>query len=100
METNISIRPGEFKERVNILMKNKTKKTQDLDFVLGNKIFLLRKQKNMSRNALAQLVGVTHQQVAKYENGTNRISVSRLVLISKALEVEMNYFFGEFIIVK
>ena len=47
----------------------------------------------LSQEDLASAIGLTFQQVQKYERGTNRISVSRLVDICKALKVQVDYFF-------
>jgi transcriptional regulator with XRE-family HTH domain len=47
----------------------------------------------MSQTALAQALGVTFQQVQKYENGTNRISASALAKVAETLDVDILYFF-------
>lgn len=47
----------------------------------------------MSQEMLARAVGVTFQQVQKYERGANRISASRLYDIALMLQVPINYFF-------
>jgi transcriptional regulator with XRE-family HTH domain len=60
---------------------------------IGNKIYSLRLAKGLSRQQLSQVIGVTHQQLQKYEKGNNRISVGRLVLISKALDKNISYFY-------
>ena len=48
----------------------------------------------MSQTKLAEAVGVTFQQVQKYENGVNRISASRLQQLARALGVEVEFFFA------
>jgi transcriptional regulator with XRE-family HTH domain len=48
----------------------------------------------MSQTDLAEKLGVAHQQVQKYENGTNRVSASRLPNIAEALDVQVGYFYG------
>lgn len=50
----------------------------------------------MSQERLGKELGVTFQQVQKYEKGTNRISASRLADISKILDVSPGYFFEDF----
>ena len=65
----------------------------EVDQFVGNKIYSLRLAKGLSRQQLASVIGVTHQQLQKYEKGANRISVGRLVLIAKALEKEVKYFY-------
>ena len=66
---------------------------KQIDKFVGSKIYSLRLAKGLSRNQLASLVEVTHQQLQKYEKGINRISVGRLVLIGKALGKNVNYFY-------
>lgn len=67
-----------------------------IDKHMGNKIFQLRLGMGLSRQQLAEIIGVTHQQLQKYEKGINRISVGRLALISKALDKEIKYFYEDF----
>ena len=57
-----------------------------LDIALGARVRLRRKELGFSQDQLARAVGITFQQVQKYEHGTNRISFSRLVEIADALE--------------
>jgi len=53
----------------------------------------LRLTRDMSMEEIGALVGVTFQQVQKYENGSNRIPVDRLQRLAQALEVPVSYFF-------
>ncbi len=46
----------------------------------------------MSREELADRIGVTHQQTQKYEKGQNRLSVGRLMAVSDALDTPFTYF--------
>jgi len=64
-----------------------------VDKFIGDKIYSLRLSLGLSRQHLANALGVTHQQLQKYEKGTNRISAGRLVLIAKALDKSVNYFY-------
>ncbi|HTT96915.1 MAG TPA: helix-turn-helix transcriptional regulator [Rhizomicrobium sp.] len=57
-----------------------------LDVALGACVRLRRKELRISQDELARAVGITFQQIQKYERGTNRISFSRLVEISDALK--------------
>ncbi len=57
-----------------------------LDEALGLRVRLRRKELGLSQSALAQAVGITFQQIQKYETGANRISFSRLVEICDALD--------------
>jgi len=56
-----------------------------LDVALGSRIRLRRRELGFSQEQLARKIGITFQQVQKYEHGTNRVSFSRLVEIARAL---------------
>lgn len=60
-----------------------------LDVALGARIRRFRKARNMSQERLAEAVGVTFQQIQKYERGANRVSFSRLALIAVALDTPL-----------
>lgn len=74
-------------------MVRKSKFTEQIDNAIGQKIHELRISLGLSRQQLAGKIGVTHQQLQKYEKGTNRISAGRLVAIAKALGKPVAYFF-------
>jgi transcriptional regulator with XRE-family HTH domain len=57
------------------------------DAVIGRNIRACRLARQMSQPKLGEAIGVTFQQVQKYENGTNRVGSGRLVLIAQALQV-------------
>lgn len=63
------------------------------DVYAGSKLRLQRQLRNMSQTALADALGITFQQVQKYEKGVNRISASRLQTICKILGVQISFFF-------
>ncbi|MEY3196955.1 MAG: hypothetical protein RLZZ59_323 [Pseudomonadota bacterium] len=69
---------------------------EQVDKFIGNKIYQLRLAKGLSRQQLSDMIGVTHQQLQKYEKGTNRISAGRLVLIARALEKTPEFFYSGF----
>jgi transcriptional regulator with XRE-family HTH domain len=56
-----------------------------MDIALGAAVRIRRRSMGVSQEALAEKCGVSFQQIQKYENGTNRISFSRLVQIARAL---------------
>lgn len=62
---------------------------------IGLRIKMLRSQKDMTQTDLAKLLGVKFQQVQKYENGTNRVSASRLKTIMEIFNVKWDYFFKD-----
>ena len=74
--------------------KTKTKGlADDVDKHVGNRLRIRRSLLGLSQEKLAECVGVTFQQVQKYERGANRISSSRLLSFSKLLDVPLSYFF-------
>ncbi|WP_293366472.1 helix-turn-helix transcriptional regulator [Phenylobacterium sp.] len=60
-----------------------------LDVAIGQRIRERRRSLSLSQSGLAEAVGVTFQQIQKYERGANRISFSRLVEIAGALRCEL-----------
>ena len=65
-----------------------------VDVLVGSRIRLLRKRRKMSQAELGKALGVTFQQVQKYENGKNRVGASRLHLVATALDVPVSEFFA------
>jgi transcriptional regulator with XRE-family HTH domain len=66
-----------------------------IDVHVGARIRLRRTLLGISQTTLAEAIGLTFQQVQKYEKGTNRVSSSRLVDMANALEVTVSFFFEE-----
>jgi transcriptional regulator with XRE-family HTH domain len=66
-----------------------------IDVHVGSRIRLRRTLLGISQTTLAEAMGLTFQQVQKYEKGTNRVSSSRLVDLANALNVQVPYFFEE-----
>ena len=64
-----------------------------MDALVGSRLRTQRKQLRISQERLGKEVGVSFQQIQKYENGTNRIGAGRLAEISKVLDVPVAYFF-------
>jgi transcriptional regulator with XRE-family HTH domain len=73
--------------------RNTKGRVNALDKTIGARVRKLRMVRGLSQEKLAEQLGITFQQVQKYEQGSNRISVSRLVHISKALKSPIAYFF-------
>lgn len=73
---------------------SKIKKTNPDDIKIGMNIRAIRLSQGLSQEKLAESLGVTFQQVQKYEKGTNRVGGSRMVAIAKALGVSINEIFG------
>ncbi|MCG5246842.1 helix-turn-helix domain-containing protein [Methylorubrum extorquens] len=74
---------------------NAPKRVTEQDRLVGQRIKMLRKSKGISQTALGRALGVTFQQIQKYENGVNRVGASRLSEVGRALEVPVSTFFEE-----
>ena len=64
-----------------------------IDEHIGQRIYLRRNMMGMTQTDLARRSGVTFQQIQKYENASNRITASRLFLLSLAMETPVAFFF-------
>ena len=64
-----------------------------IDVHVGLQVRLRRKQLKISQEKLADALGLTFQQVQKYERGSNRISASKLYEIARTLKVSISWFF-------
>lgn len=69
------------------------KRATSVDAHLGHRVRFRRMSLNLSQEKLGEEVGLTFQQIQKYEKGTNRISASTLFGISQVLMVKVGYFF-------
>jgi transcriptional regulator with XRE-family HTH domain len=65
------------------------------DIAVGRRVRQRRVLLGMSQEKLAEALGLTFQQVQKYENGANRVSASRLLDISRILSVPVSFFFED-----
>ena len=70
------------------------RKSGPLDAMVGAKIRMSRIDRGMSQTALAEKIGVSFQQVQKYEKGSNRIGASRLAQIAAVLGISVGDLFG------
>ena len=66
-----------------------SKRAGPIDAVVGRTIRALRLSRGISQGALGVRLGVSFQQIQKYENGTNRVGAGRLAQIAMALDVPM-----------
>lgn len=64
-----------------------------IDVHVGTRMRMRRQLINMSQERLGELLGITFQQIQKYEKGSNRISASRLFYSAKTLGVPVQFFF-------
>jgi len=73
--------------------KSLRERSQPIDEIIGNNFRILRANARMTQAQLAEQLGITFQQVQKYERGTNRIAASTLYKASKILNVGLLSFF-------
>jgi transcriptional regulator with XRE-family HTH domain len=71
------------------------KKPNPIDIHVGSRIRLRRNMLGMSQEKLGENLGITFQQIQKYEKGTNRVGASRLQAISSILAVPVSFFFED-----
>ncbi len=64
-----------------------------IDRYVGSRVRMRRLMLDMSQEKLGNELGITFQQVQKYEKGTNRVSASRLQALSQILQVSVQFFF-------
>jgi transcriptional regulator with XRE-family HTH domain len=81
--------------RKNMKEKENKKKPNPTDIHVGSRIRLRRNMLGMSQEKLGENLGITFQQVQKYEKGTNRVGASRLQAIASILDVPVSFFFAE-----
>ncbi len=86
------VRPAKSK-----IAPNKKKGGPDpMDVHVGGRVRLRRMVVGMSQDALGKALGLTFQQIQKYEKGANRIGAGRLKQLSEILEVPVQFFFEDF----
>ena len=77
-------------ERVGVISK-----PDPIDVHVGSRVRMRRTLLGLSQQKLGTALGLTFQQIQKYERGANRIGSSRLYRLSRILDVEVTYFFEE-----
>ncbi len=70
-------------------------KPNPIDVHVGSRVRLRRTLLGMSQEKLGELLGLTFQQVQKYERGANRVGASRLFDLARVLDVPVNFFFDD-----
>jgi transcriptional regulator with XRE-family HTH domain len=75
--------------------RSPTGKPNPIDVHVGSRIRLRRTLLGMSQQKLGEAIGLTFQQVQKYERGTNRVGSSRMFELARVLDVPVSYFFEE-----
>jgi transcriptional regulator with XRE-family HTH domain len=75
--------------------RSKSDKPNPVDVQVGSRVRLRRNMLGLSQEKLGMAIGLTFQQVQKYERGTNRIGASRLHELSRVLDVPVSFFFDD-----
>jgi transcriptional regulator with XRE-family HTH domain len=75
--------------------RGRTGKPNPVDIHVGSRVRLRRTMLGMSQEKLGEAIGLTFQQVQKYERGANRIGASRLFELSRVLDVPVSFFFDD-----
>lgn len=65
-----------------------------IDIHIGQRLRMRRTELGLSQEKVSESLGVSFQQLQKYERGVNRMSCSRLFLLAQSLGVPVNYFFA------
>lgn len=76
-------------------MVDNKKKPNPIDVHVGSRIRFRRNMLGMSQEKLGESLGITFQQIQKYEKGTNRVGASRLQAIASILDVPVSFFFED-----
>lgn len=76
-------------------MAEAKKKPNPIDVHVGSRVRLRRTMQSMSQEKLGDALGITFQQIQKYEKGSNRIGASRMQQIAEALKVPVAFFFED-----
>lgn len=75
-------------------------KEQIINKAIGDRLFIFRKTKKLTRTKLANVLGITQQQLDKYEKGQNRISAAKLAIIAETFKIDISYFYSNIIMPK
>jgi transcriptional regulator with XRE-family HTH domain len=75
--------------------QEKETRPSPIDIHVGTRIRLRRTMMGMSQERLGEALGLTFQQVQKYERGSNRVGASRLFDLSRVLDVPISFFFDD-----
>ncbi len=78
-----------------IMSSDRESRPSPIDVHVGSRIRLRRTLLGMSQERLGESLGLTFQQVQKYERGVNRVGASRLFDLSRVLDVPISFFFDD-----
>lgn len=75
--------------------KSGKKRPDEIDIYVGERMRVRRLMLGMSQDALGRALGLTFQQIQKYEKGSNRIGAGRLFRLAKTLQVPVGFFYED-----
>ncbi|WP_428485349.1 helix-turn-helix domain-containing protein [Rhodopila sp.] len=78
-----------------VMVSERESRPSPIDVHVGTRIRLRRTLLGMSQERLGESLGLTFQQVQKYERGVNRVGASRLFDLSRVLDVPISFFFDD-----
>jgi transcriptional regulator with XRE-family HTH domain len=78
-----------------VIQRATTRRTGPIDKYLGDRLRARRIMMKMSQGDLGKSLGLTFQQIQKYEKGTNRMSAALMVPLAKILDIDIGYFYDE-----
>jgi transcriptional regulator with XRE-family HTH domain len=93
-DTMSVIKPTE-QDALDVLKKSASRETSEVDRFVGERIRLYRSMVGMSQQKLAENLGVTFQQLQKYERGENRIGAGRLLTVATVLGIPITFLLDE-----
>jgi transcriptional regulator with XRE-family HTH domain len=82
-------------DALDVLRKSASRETNEVDRFVGERIRLYRSMIGMSQQKLAENLGVTFQQLQKYERGENRIGAGRLLTVATVLGIPITFLLDE-----
>ncbi len=85
--------PRRLAVRAKTPVNGKPRSVTKSDLDMGHRILLRRTEINMSQSDLGKILGVSFQQIQKYEKGKNRVGAGRLQQIAEALDVPITFFY-------
>jgi transcriptional regulator with XRE-family HTH domain len=78
-----------------VIQRATTRRTGPIDKYLGDRLRARRIMMKRSQGDLGKSLGLTFQQIQKYEKGTNRMSAALMVPLAKILDIDIGYFYDE-----
>src|SRR6202007_573631 len=75
--------------------RRKSDRPNPIDVHVGSRVRLRRNMLGLSQEKLGEAIGLTFQQVQKYERGANRIGASRILAVSRVLDVPVSFFYDD-----